>query len=234
MKTCSKCKETKPLECFSKNRDRKDGLQGWCKGCLKARYAANPEKDKARSAVWHAANIEKEKARSAARYATNPEVFKARAAARARANPEETRGRVNSWKKANRERVRTLSKEWYRANSEKLRARRAEQYRTNTEKHSAKNKKWTKANPGKVNAKTRRRQASRLQATPGWANEFFMQEAYALAALRTKMLGFKWHVDHVVPLRSKIVCGLHCEANLRVIPAAINMSKGNRYWPDMP
>ncbi len=50
-----------------------------------------------------------------------------------------------------------------------------------------------------------------------------MQEIYDLAALRTKILGFPWEVDHVIPLRSKLVQGLHCEANLRVIPAKLNI-----------
>lgn len=34
-------------------------------------------------------------------------------------------------------------------------------------------------------------------------------------------------------MNSKIVCGLHVEHNLQVVPAAYNMLKGNRIWPDM-
>lgn len=91
-----------------------------------------------------------------------------------------------------------------------------------------------KVNPAKYRAREREREARKFQATPGWANKFFMEEAYALAALRTKMLGFQWHVDHRVPLRSAKVCGLHVECNLQVIPGADNIRKGNRHWPDMP
>lgn len=46
--------------------------------------------------------------------------------------------------------------------------------------------------------------------------------------------GVKHHVDHIVPIKSPIVCGLHCEANLQILPEAENIRKGNRHWPDMP
>ncbi|HOV56826.1 MAG TPA: hypothetical protein PLN91_03025 [Rhodanobacteraceae bacterium] len=59
-------------------------------------------------------------------------------------------------------------------------------------------------------------------------------EAYRLADLRSKMLGRRFHVDHIVPLRGQTVCGLHCAANLQVIPEALNVAKGNRHWPGMP
>ena len=42
------------------------------------------------------------------------------------------------------------------------------------------------------------------------------------------------HVDHIVPLNSPIVCGLHNEFNLQIIPPATNYHKSNNYWPDMP
>lgn len=35
VKFCPKCQQTKILENFAKDRARKDGLNGWCKACLK-------------------------------------------------------------------------------------------------------------------------------------------------------------------------------------------------------
>jgi hypothetical protein len=66
------------------------------------------------------------------------------------------------------------------------------------------------------------------RATPGWADRGRMLAIYAEA----KAGGLE--VDHIVPLRSDVVCGLHCEANLRSIPGVENAVKGNRFWPDMP
>ena len=68
-----------------------------------------------------------------------------------------------------------------------------------------------------------------LKATPSWANDFFIEEIYMLCQLRTELTGIKHHVDHIVPLRSKVVCGLDVHNNLRVIPAEDNMKKGNRH-----
>ena len=65
-------------------------------------------------------------------------------------------------------------------------------------------------------------------ATPPWANLFFIGEIYDLARLRTKHTGMAWQVDHTVPLVHPRVCGLHVETNLRVIPATVNRAKSNR------
>lgn len=51
---------------------------------------------------------------------------------------------------------------------------------------------------------------------------------YAEADRLTRETGIPYHVDHIVPLQSPIVCGLYAPANLRPIPGAENCSKGQR------
>lgn len=86
----------------------------------------------------------------------------------------------------------------------------------------------------KVLDRNQKRRSAERRCAPAWANSFFIQEAYTLARLRTKTTNFKWHVDHIVPIKGATVCGLHVEANLQVIPAITNLKKGHRAWPDMP
>lgn len=93
-------------------------------------------------------------------------------------------------------------------------------------------KKCKQKNPAPVRANTAKRRAARMLRTPAWLtadDHWIMQEAYALAALRSKLFGFSWHVDHIVPLQGETVSGLHVPNNLQVIPGRENMSKANKY-----
>lgn len=74
----------------------------------------------------------------------------------------------------------------------------------------------------------RRRLLLRL-ATPKWANPAAMLEFYALRDEMTETTGVPHHVDHIVPIQHPLVCGLNCEANLRVVTATANLSKRNYF-----
>ncbi len=84
------------------------------------------------------------------------------------------------------------------------------------------------------NERLTRRNRAKAGATPAWASISKMRDIYRQAKQISKTTGLQHHVDHIVPLTSNIVCGLHNEFNLRVIPAIDNLKKHNRYWPDMP
>lgn len=93
---------------------------------------------------------------------------------------------------------------------------------------------WRKRNPHKVTEQVARRKSAKILATPIWADQTEINMVYLRAKKVEASCGTKMHVDHIVPLTHPLVCGLHCEANLQVLPAAKNLKKGNRYWPNMP
>lgn len=91
---------------------------------------------------------------------------------------------------------------------------------------------YAATHPAQIRAHANKHRASKVKRTPAWLtpDDFWvMEEAYALAVLRTKLFGFSWHVDHIVPLHGVLVSGLHVPHNLQVIPARDNHSKSNKF-----
>ena len=58
-------------------------------------------------------------------------------------------------------------------------------------------------------------------------DEFVLEEAALLCKERELMTGFKWHVDHIVPVFHKEACGLNSASNIQVVPASWNVRKSN-------
>ena len=195
----------------------------------KDRRLVNPEPRRASVRKWQQGNPEKVRARNVAEYHSNPDKHRERVKAWRIANPEKNLASVSEWRHANKDKVKAINHRAHaKADKVKLLLKQRAWQDANRDKVRASVNKWGRANPGCTAA----RKALQLNATPPWANKFFIEEAYHLAKLRTEMLGFAWQVDHIVPLVSKRVCGFHCEDNMQVIPATKNAAKGNRFWPD--
>ena len=80
--------------------------------------------------------------------------------------------------------------------------------------------------------KATKRATRAKQARVSWDKEltdFIYMEAHDLRKQRNQLTGFDWHVDHVIPLKGKTVCGLHVWNNFAVIPKVDNLRKGNYY-----
>lgn len=54
---------------------------------------------------------------------------------------------------------------------------------------------------------------------------FVLREAYRAAKRRQKMTGYRWDVDHLIPVARG---GRHCYSNIQVIPRWMNLWKGDR------
>jgi hypothetical protein len=212
-KVCTRCKAELPLSAFGVNRSTRDGLTRDCKPC---RNAANAKFD------------------HKAYYRQNKDAFIARASSWENEHREQVRDRQAKYRLENREVVRAAARKWHAENKDKRNKCVAEYAKANPDRIKEKNRLWLARNLDKHAARQARRRALKRKACPAWANQFFIEQAYEIARLRTESTGFEWHVDHIVPLVSDIVCGLHVEHNLRVIPGVINLSKSNRYWPQMP
>lgn len=127
--------------------------------------------------------------------------------------------------------VAEKKKAHYDANKWVVLEQRKAYYNTNKETILEKQKVYRQANSHLVNALNAKRRAFKLLATPAWADLEAIKGMYYLATIFNR-IGMNLHVDHIIPLQSDLVCGLHCESNMQLMPAIDNLSKGNRHWPD--
>lgn len=66
-------------------------------------------------------------------------------------------------------------------------------------------------------------------ATPSWCDIEAVNSVYKEARRLESIDGIKRHVDHIIPLKHPLVCGLHVHNNLQVLTAEENMKKHNNF-----
>jgi membrane protein involved in colicin uptake len=146
-------------------------------------------------------------------YEKNKEKIKARSLARHYANREERLVQMKEYREKNKEKHKVQHTEWRKHNKERTNTINAKSRRKYPEKHCARQAK---------------RRATKLNATPVWADLEAIKSWYSLAKMFDKTFKEKHHVDHIVPLQGKNICGLHVEYNLQVLTAVENIKKSNK------
>jgi len=123
-------------------------------------------------------------------------------------------------------------RKYYEANKEVVIAKAANRP---IEERRAHRRTWNQENPGAKNALTAKRRSRKKNATPIWLADHHkrkIDQMYVSADKMSKELGQRYQVDHIIPLQSDTVCGLHVPWNLQLLSVEANQSKGNRYDED--
>jgi hypothetical protein len=194
--------------------------------------------------AWREANREKLKAYAAARYIEKREESRRKNAENYRNNAAAYKARASAWAKANSRRRYEIAQKHRKANPDRYLAYAHADYRRNREKWLARNREfrrrkpeivrqllaeWKALHPEANGHHVGLRRARILKASPVWADMDAVRGFYDTAARLRRETGSVWHVDHMVPLKHPLVCGLHCEFNLRVIPGPENLAKHNAF-----
>lgn len=114
------------------------------------------------------------------------------------------------------------NKQWAQANPKKRYEKTKEYKNLDPKRYTEYYRKWRIANKEYDAFRAATRRAIKLKQTPNWANLDLIKDIY---------LGCPkgYHVDHIIPLKGKIVSGLHIETNLQYLPAVENIKKKNHY-----
>ena len=150
------------------------------------------------------------------------------------------------WRTNNKEASKVIYAKSYQENKEKILEKQRElqpknneysqKYRDNNKQKRAEiTKRWRDKNKVLTCFLANARRARKLQATPKWAEaeREQIEAIYREAARLQEETGIVYHVDHIIPLQSELVCGLHCLANLQILTQTENNKKSNKFDPDV-
>lgn len=138
---------------------------------------------------------------------------------------EAAKRRSAAWYQNNKERSNKRARDWARENKESERARAKKWRAENPELYRACQQAWRIKNQSRIKAYCGEYRAKKKQAQPAWVCRKTLAEIYLNCPPG-------YHVDHIIPLKNKNVCGLHVPWNLQYLLPTENQSKKNKFNVD--
>lgn len=146
---------------------------------------------------------------------------------------------VHKYREQNVLRIRDQQRTKYHSNLEEARAKQRKNYYANKERRAQSARKYAVQNIEKrrawdrawraVNQEYNKEKLAKKRALLQNLSEldyFVVHEAANLCALRSRVLGGIWEIDHIIPVS---LGGKTEHTNLQVVPKSWNASKGNRH-----
>ena len=143
------------------------------------------------------------------------------------------------WKKNNRDKVLKGSRLRYQKFKKEIKYRMTKEYYEKTNKMEVYQRRINRGRKAYLNDKAyynlktaKRRVVIKTQQFPKNALNDEMKKIFEKThKLNHKYGKGKFAVDHIIPLKNKLVCGLHNVHNLKIIDAVKNKIKANKFIP---
>lgn len=170
------------------------------------------------------------------------------------ASSESAKESSRRWYAKNRERQLEIRREYYKKTKEESARRKRDWIAKNKERYAEwrrENDKpspeyqalWQKRNRAHLNEMARAnyhsdhkkkienvlKAARRRAARCSWADDEKIKAMYAEARRMTIKTGVRYEVDHIIPIKHELVCGLHNEFNLQILTGSENARKKNKF-----
>ena len=173
-------------------------------------------------------------------YIDHKEILKAYQIQYRKNNKDILKTSAAQWYKNNKEAVKLTGAQFYKDNKETVKIRVAQYYKNNKETMDAyqarvrktHNTRWRVRNPDLCALWSSNRAIKLERATPCWSETEAIKIVYLKRDEYKKLYGIKFEVDHIIPIKSDTVCGLHVLANLQLLDKLLNGSKHNNYQTD--
>lgn len=145
-------------------------------------------------------------------------------------NPDKVKANKKRYAKKHSKTIVLKVKKWGKENPDKVRQNQRNSRKRHKLKRLVTARRWRLINKHKVKSYDAERRIKALNASlfKTELTDFVLEEAFKLNILREKITGFRWHMDHVIPLQSKTVCGLHVWNNFQCLPQSMNNYKSNK------